>query len=389
MWQGSIALPAIERVHSGIPAAQALLAEVERLGAQRVFLVVSRSMNRETDHVARMRDALGARCAGLHEGIPPHTPTDEVVEAASAARAVDADLLVTFGGGSVTDAGKVMQLCLRHGITHLDQLEPYRMITNPDGTRRIPDYDGPVVRQIAIPTTLSGGEYNSQAGTTNPLKKVKQSFRHPLHVPRVTILDPVPTLGTPMWVWLSSGIRAVDHATEGLCSPLNNPVSDASALQALRLLSRALPRVKADPSDMAARQDCQLAVWLSVVGRWGGVQMGASHAIGHVLGGTAGVPHGYTSCVMLPHVLRYNAGVNAERQALVAEALGRPGVPAADAVAELVASLGLPGTLSAVGVSAEQFPLLAANTMRDPWLHTNPKRITEAEEVVAILNAAA
>jgi alcohol dehydrogenase class IV len=92
---------------------------------------------------------------------------------------------------------------------------------------------------------------------------------------------------------------------------------------------------------------------------------------------------------MLPHVLRYNAEVNADRQALVADALGRPGVPAAEAVAELVASLGLPSRLSEVGVSAEQFPLLAANTMRDPWLHTNPRRITQEQEVMAILEAAA
>jgi hypothetical protein len=177
MWRGTIALPAIERVQSGIPAAEALLAEAERLDARRVFLVVSRTMNRETGHVAALRDALGARFAGLHEGIPPHTPMDVVVAAAAAARAVDADLLATFGGGSVTDAGKVMQLCLRHGITAMEQLEPFRMVTNPDGTRHLPEYDGPVVRQIAIPTTLSGGEYNSQAGCTNPLKKVKQSFR--------------------------------------------------------------------------------------------------------------------------------------------------------------------------------------------------------------------
>jgi maleylacetate reductase len=389
MWTGTIALPAIERIIAGLPAAEALRGEVERLDARRVFLLVSRSMNRGTQEVAKLRDALGPRCAGLHEGIPPHTPIDAVIEAAAAARAAEADLIVTFGGGSVTDAGKVLQLCLRHDITEMDALEPFRMVTEPDGTRRIPDYAGPVVRQVAIPTTLSGGEYNSQAGSTHPVKRVKQSFRHPLHVPRATILDPRPTLGTPLWVWLSTGIRAVDHATEGLCSPLANPVSDASALQALRLLSRALPRVKADPADLEARQDCQLAVWLSVAGRWGGVQMGASHAIGHVLGGTCGVPHGYTSCVMLPHVLRYNQGVNAHRQALVAEALGRPGEAAADAVAALVAALGLPGRLSEVGVGREHFALVAANTMRDPWLHTNPRRITTPEQVVEILEAAA
>ena len=88
------------------------------------------------------------------------------------------------------------------------------------------------------------------------------------------------------------------------------------------------------------------------MGSQNGVTKGASHGIGHVLGGTAGVPHGYTSCVMLPPVLRFNEPVNAERQAWVSEALGRPGVQAADAVAELIASLGLPGTLRDVGVKA-------------------------------------
>ena len=100
-------------------------------------------------------------------------------------------------------------------------------------------------------------------------------------------------------------------------------MSDGAALHALRLLSRGLRASKADPTDLAARLDCQLGSWMSMVGSQNGVPTGASHGIGHVLGGTAGVPHGYTSCVMLPHVMRFNARVNAERQDAVADALGR------------------------------------------------------------------
>ena len=389
MLTGQFTFPAIERIVYGKPAAEALKLEAQRLDATRVFLMVSGTMNRETDAVEKLRAALGNRFAGLHDRMPPHTPRDAVIETANAARASGADLLVTFGGGSLTDAGKVVQLCLRHNISDVDGLEPFRAITGADGKLNIPKFDAPVVRQIAIPTTLSGGEFNSQAGCTDTRIKVKQSFRHPLFVPRVSILDPAPTIHTPLWVFLSTGIRAFDHATESLCSLGSNPVTDASAQQAIRLLAGALPRVKDDPADLAARLECQLAVWLSLAGRQANVEMGASHAIGHILGGTCNVPHGYTSCVMLPSVLRYNLPANAARQRLVSEAMGQPEAPAADLIAGFIATLGLPGRLSEVGVTREQFPLIAKNTMHDPWLYTNPRKVASPEQVVEILELAA
>jgi maleylacetate reductase len=117
--------------------------------------------------------------------------------------------------------------------------------------------------------------------------------------------------------------------------------------------------------------------------------MGASHAIGHVLGGTCAVPHGYTSCIILAHVLRYNRPANFERQQLVAEAMGHPREDAADVIAAFVAALGLPRRLAEVGVQPEQFALIANNTMRDGWLHMNPRKITSSEQVLQILEAAA
>ena len=142
-------------------------------------------------------------------------------------------------------------------------------------------------------------------------------------------------------------------------------------------------------SDLAARLDCQIAVWMAMHGRQGGAQMGASHAIGHVLGGSCDVPHGYTSCVMLPSVLRYNRDVNAERQKLVAEAMGKPGGDAADVIASFIKNLGLPGSLAAVGVKPDQFTMIANHAMHDSWLHTNPRKITSAEQVLQILEMAA
>jgi maleylacetate reductase len=130
-------------------------------------------------------------------------------------------------------------------------------------------------------------------------------------------------------------------------------------------------------------------VWLAMQGRSAGTSMGASHAIGHVLGGSCEVPHGQTSCVMLAHVLRYNRSVNLERQKLVAEAMGHPGEDAADVIAAFVASLGQPGRLSEVGVKREQFAMIADHVMHDSWLHTNPRKITSVEQVYEILESAA
>ena len=111
-------------------------------------------------------------------------------------------------------------------------------------------------------------------------------------MPRTVILDPEASVHTPEWLFLSTGIRAVDHAVEDICSVNGQPISEGAAYHALRLLGKGLPAVKADPGDREARLDCQIGAWMSMVGSQTGVSKGASHGIGHVLGGTAGVPHG-------------------------------------------------------------------------------------------------
>jgi len=247
----------------------------------------------------------------------------------------------------------------------------------------------PAVRSVDVPTTLSAGEFTPFAGCTDTVRHVKESYGHALMMPQAVILDPAVTVHTPEWLFLSTGIRAVDHAVETICSTAPTPYSDAVTLQALRMLGSGLAAVKRDPSDLDARMNCQLGSWMSIMGAHNGIPMGASHGIGHVLGGTAGVPHGYTSCVMLPHVLRYNRAANAERQRLVAEALGHPGEDAADVMDNFVAELGLPRRLSEVGISPGHFATIATNAMHDKWLHANPVKITSPEQVLKILEAAA
>ncbi len=380
---------AIDRVVYGKPAADTLLAEAARLGAQRVFLLVSRTLDRETPWVHEMRTVLGARYAGFRDGMPPHTPRQSVLEATAQAREVEADLIVTFGGGSGTDAGKMIRLALKHDIRAIEDFDRFVVRVAPDGSRAVVDYEPPDVPQIAIPTTLSGGDFNPSAGATDTRTMLKEIYRHPKLVPSVIVLDPAVTVRTPQWLWLSSGIRALDHAVETVCAPAADVRSRLEAIQAITLLARALPRTHQDPNDLAARLDAQLAVWLSMEHNRFGVSMGASHGIGHVLGGTCNVPHGYTSCVMLPSVLRYNESANAERQALVAEAFGRAGEPAWRVVHEFIAGLGLPRSLAAVGVTPERFETVANAALLDHYLHTNPRPIHGVDDIMEILRMAA
>lgn len=239
-----------------------------------------------------------------------------------------------------------------------------------------------------MPTTLSAGEFNRTAGGTDPVRHVKQSYVHPMLVPQAIILDPALTLHTPEWLWLSTGIRAVDHAVEDICSIKAHPYVDGTAAHALTLLNRGLRRVKEKPDDLNARLDCQIGTWMSMIGAMAGVVKGASHGIGHMLGGTADVPHGYTSCIMLPHVLRYNKPVNAAQQAKVSAAFGRPSDDAAEAVSDLVQSLGLPQRLRDVGVKREQFREIAEHAMHDRYIPANPRKIDGPESVIEILEMA-
>jgi maleylacetate reductase len=388
MLSGTYRFPPMESVVYGRPFAEAIKEAVDRSGANAVFLLASGTINRDTDMVGQIRTALGNRLAGVHARIGAHTPRTDVVEAANAARAAGADLLLTLGGGSVTDAAKMVAFCLGNGVTDPAQLDDYSARVSADGTIVRPEAKAPSVRTVAIPTTLSAGEYTASAGCTDTLRQVKESYSHPLMMPKSVVLDPRASIHTPEWLFLSTGIRAVDHAVEDICSPQCQPISEGASYHALRLLGRGLAGVKADPVDLDARLEAQLGAWMSMIGSQTGVPKGASHGIGHVLGGTAHVPHGYTSCVMLPHVLRFNYPVNPERQALVSEALGRPGEPAADVVAGLIAGLGLPQRLRDVEVKPEQLDRIAELSMHDRWIHTNPRKIDGPAVIRELLDAA-
>src|SRR5215468_11059630 len=214
MLSGVYRFPAMENVVFGKPFGEALAHEAERLDARAVFILVSGTLARTTDTVDRLRQILGNRIAGVCAKIGAHTPRTDVVDAANAAREAGADLLVTLGGGSVTDAAKMVGLCLGNGVTAPAQLDNFCAKIAADGTAQRPDVRPPGARMIAIPTTLSAGEFSAGAGCTDTARHVKESYSHPLMIPRTVILDPDASTHTPEWLFLSTGIRAVDHAVE-------------------------------------------------------------------------------------------------------------------------------------------------------------------------------
>jgi alcohol dehydrogenase class IV len=387
MQSGTMVSTAMNRVIFGKPAAESIVAEADRLQAKRVFLLTGRTLHTRTDAIDKVKTALGARFAGVHDDMPAHSPREAVVACANAARAAGTDLLVTIGGGSVTDGGKAVTICLEHDIRDVDAMEPFRSVVE-NGQRRIPDFRAPKVRQVAVPTTLSAGEFNARAGVTNTKLRLKQSFMNRGIVPESVIFDPAITVHTPEWLFLSSGVRAVDHAVETYLSLDANDYTDGTALQALRCLGAGLPAVKANARDLEARLRCLMGAWLSMVGIVSGTRLGASHAIGHILGGSANVPHGHTSCVMLPYVLDYNAPVNGERQREVSAALGQAGQPSARVLDGFIRDLRMPRTLRDVKIAESDLSRLAENCMLDDWTYSNPRPISSPAQVMEILRAA-
>jgi maleylacetate reductase len=382
--KGRVVFGAMDEVVFGRPASEAIVEQLDRLGAVRAILMVSGTLNRETQEIEKIRTAMGPRCVGTFDKMPAHTPREAVISAANQARAAKADLIVTVGGGSITDGAKAVQLCLANDISTIEGIDGIRVRGGDE-----PPLKAPGVRQISVPTTIAGGEFSHIAGVTDERTHVKQMLRHALTIPRAAILDPWLSVHTPEWLFLSTGIRAVDHCVEGICAREAHPYSDAQAIKGLSMLTHGLKRVKAYGNDIEARLDCQIGTWLSMAPLSGGVPMGASHGIGYVLGGGFGVPHGYTSCVMLPAVMRWNKSANAERQALVAEAMGHPGNDAGDVLDDFIRGLGMPRSLQDVRVGPEHFEQIAEQAMRTNWVPRNPRKIEGAAQVLEILLLAA
>jgi len=238
-----------------------------------------------------------------------------------------------------------------------------------------------------VPTTLSGAEFTEHAGVTVAASGIKRQLYHPDALPAAVVLDPWATVATPGDLWLSTAVKVLDHAVEIVCSPASSPVSQAACLGALRRVLGHL-RASVDPDDLAARRELLIAAWLALVG-YPNQMAGLNHGIGHQLGGRHGVGHGEGAGSTLPHTMRFNRPAAAEAFSAMAGELEAAGQPVggadgvADAVAALIADLGLPTRLRDVGVSEDALADLADLVFTgEPGIVGNPRPIDSAAQIL-------
>ncbi len=203
---------------------------------------------------------------------------------------------------------------------------------------------------IAVPTTLSGAEFTPSAGVIDSESHRKRGLRDPDAAPRVVLLDPEVTLATPERLWLSTGIRALDHAVETIWAPERDALASWLSPEAIRRLRNSLPECRDRPQDVEAHQGAQVAAWWAALGLAGST-MGPSHQLGRILGASFEIRHGITSCVFLPATIRHMDATRRELIAPLAEPFqARSGSGVGDVCQDLVAGLGLPVSLSEAGL---------------------------------------
>ena len=371
-FSGQFTLPHLERVIAGPGTLATVPAEMTRYGCHRAVIVTGATLGASA-LIERLARLLEDRCAAVFTDARQHVPASTVRSLVRTVREHQADCLISIGGGSPIDTAK--------GAVH-------DIITAPT-----PNSPAPI--HLAIPTTLSAGEFTDVAGITDDTTRIKHALFDVRIAPRTVVADPDVTLSTPRWLWASSGVRALDHAVETLYAYQRHPISEALAERGLRMLLDHLPPSLDGPTEdvLAHRGECQMAAWLAVFGVTN-AGFGLSHVLAHQIGPRWHVPHGITSAVILPHAMRFMAEVAPERFAGIARGMDVPFDPAephrgalacADRAAAFIDTLGLPRRLRDVAVPADEVrdvaPVVAA-LMDQARIVPRPVTTNELEEIL-------
>ncbi len=339
---------------------------IERFYWQRILLCTSGSLTR-SGRVDQIRAALGERLVATYDHVQPHVPDFQVSEISALARQHTIDAVIGLGGGSPIGMAKAVSF----------------------GLQQVP--------VIAIPTTYAGSEMTPVYGVTHHTDGTarKVTVSDPKIAPRFVLYDPRLTFDLSPELTASTGINAFAHCIEAVYSIKQNPLSTAAALEGACRIARALPQCYAKGDDLEARSEMQVGSHLAGVAL-AHVAMGLHHGLCHVLGGTAGVPHGIANAIILPYAIEYNADVCARELALVARAVGiehggRDDLEQARQLAEwvrgLVWQMNLPQRLRDVGVKESDRSLLAQLAAESRTVQNNAKPAALGD-IAAILQAA-
>lgn len=353
---------------------------IERSGWKRVLLCAGGSA-RLSGLLAALESALGEYLVAICEPVRAHVPGIQVDEAVKQVEQQQIDVLLGLGGGSPLGLAKAVSFALEADLA--------------DGQPMPAQARVPV---IAIPTTYAGSEMTPMYGVTRVVdgQTRKLTVSDPRIVPQLVLYDPRLTLDLPAIITASTGINALAHCIEALYSPARNPVSSALAVAGVRAIMSALPRCYAAGDDLEARGMMLEGAYLAG-SALAHVSMALHHGLCHVLGGTAGVPHGIANGIILPHAMRFNLQATAQLLAPAAEAMGISLVgrsaelvvaEAIERVDALIRELNLPQHLRVVGVNAADLPQLARLAFQSRTVQNNPRPIQDVAQLEELLRAA-
>jgi alcohol dehydrogenase class IV len=357
--------------------------EVTRLECQRAFLVTDKGVV-NAGLAERVQKALGRKLVGLFDACIQDSSVEVINAAAGMAREKGADILVSVGGGSVIDTAKAMAILLKEG-------------------GQIKDYAGmqsltrPQTPHIVIPTTAgTGSEVTYFAVIKDWEESRKLEFSEDYIIPNVGILDPTMTAGLPPMLTATTGMDAFSHALESMHTTQCSPITDALAMRAIEMIVTHLPRCMENGRDLFARGQQLLASTLAGIA-FGNAQVALVHAMAHTLGGLFGVPHGLANSILMPHVVRFNLDVCADRYTLVARAMGLKtegfsdeeiGASVADAISQFTRGIGVPQKLREAGVPEDGLVKASEVTLTQGPMVFNPKLVSDPAEILGVLKNA-
>ena len=321
------------RVIFGAGSLQHLVREIDALGARKALVLSTPEQRASAQMVA---DLLGPRAAGVFDRAVMHVPIETAREARELARQLGADCAVAIGGGSTTGLGKAIAL----------------------------DSGLPI---LAIPTTYAGSEMTTVYGITET--GVKKTGKDVRVLPRTVIYDPELTLSLPVGMSVTSGINAIAHSAEGLYGVDSNPIMDLMAKEGIAAIARALPAIRNNPSDIAARSAALYGAWLcgTVMSNVG---MALHHKLCHTLGGSFNLPHAETHTIVLPHALAYNAAAAPQAMRNIAVALGAG--QAAQGVFDLARDNGATVALRELGMKEADLDKACDIAMQNQYANPRP-----------------
>mgnify|MGYP001187200954 CR=1 FL=1 len=321
--------------------------------------------------VARAREAMSLADEVCVYDETPENPTEEaVLDAARLYGQAHCDGVVAFGGGSSMDLGKAVALA----ATHKGALIDYTVGLG--GAHKI----GPVAPLIAVPTTAGTGSEVSTGSVIITLNGEKLILASKHLVPRMAICDPELTLGLPPRLTAATGMDALAHCIEAVCSRQVNPPADAVGYDGIRRIvgDGHLEQAVADGKDKDARWNMMMASTEGAMAFTKG--LGAVHSMSHACGALPGLRlhHGTLNAVCLPWVLRFNRDMIGPVMERTAAAMGLPaGFDIASVIEDLNARLGLPESLGAMGVTEDMIDWLSAHAAKDVCTFTNPKDVSQ------------